>query len=419
MARRHSVWTQNRGVGSLADFKIRIPSQPDWGGTHEAIGSPRRPSRSAFRAAVSPHVPGLRSRSLLAALSLAALGALATACAGASAGRLADRPIRIVAEGRIPVRTAAGAGVVPLYVSRDWSAPRPEVTRAIVLLHGTLGRDVFVRMATELAGSREWSRDTILLAPQFLTDLDVASHRLPDDVLQWRLGSLGSGGDAASPAKISTFEALDAIVTRLADRARFPALARIVVAGHSGGGQMAHRYAIVGRGHDIATRVGIPVRYVIANPSSFLYFSDERPTPDGKFRPLDAASCPDFNRWRYGLRGAPAYVRGVRAAEREDAYARRDVVYLLGTADNDPSHFELDKSCMGEAQGPNRHARGVAYVRYLRERHPQNLNHRQWDVPAIGHDGDRMLTSPCGLAALYGGAPLPERCPRSGQVGGP
>jgi hypothetical protein len=348
------------------------------------------------------------------ALGAAALAALVTACATASGsgGRLVDRPIRIVAEGRLPVKTAAGAGVTPVYVSRDWSAARPEVSRAIVLLHGTLGRDVFVRMAAELAASRDWSRDTIFIAPQFLTDLDVASHRLGGDVLQWRLGSLGSAGEAVSPARISTFEVLDAVVSRLADRAMFPALARIVLAGHSGGGQMAHRYALVGHGHDIAARAGIPVRYVVANPSSYLYFSDDRPTPDGRLRPFDAASCPDFNRWRYGLRGAPGYVRRARTAELEDAYARRDVVYLLGTADTDPNHFELDKTCMGEAQGPNRHARGLAYVRYLRERHPQGLAHRQWDVAAIGHDGDRMLASPCGFAALYGVGPLPERCPR-------
>jgi len=30
------------------------------------------------------------------------------------------------------------------------------------------------------------------------------------------------------------------------------------------------------------------------------------------------------------------------------------------------------------------------------------LIHRECDVSGIGHDGDRMLTSPCGLAALFG-----------------
>jgi hypothetical protein len=28
-------------------------------------------------------------------------------------------------------------------------------------------------------------------------------------------------------------------------------------------------------------------------------------------------------------------------------------------------------------------------------------NHKLWDVNGIGHDGDKMLISPCGLAALF------------------
>jgi hypothetical protein len=28
-------------------------------------------------------------------------------------------------------------------------------------------------------------------------------------------------------------------------------------------------------------------------------------------------------------------------------------------------------------------------------------NHRVWDVAGVGHDGDKMLTSKCGLAALF------------------
>ena len=336
-----------------------------------------------------------------------------TAFGGCVTGpRFADKPVRNIADQRLTVRTAAGSGVAVLYVSRDWTVRQPEIARAIVLLHGTLGRDVFVRMASELAASRESGRDTILIAPQFVTLLDVSSHRLPDEILRWRLGSLGSGADAIGPAAINPFEVVDAIIGRLADRTIFPALGRVVIAGHSGGGQMAQRYAVVGHGDAVLAKAGIRARYVVANPSSYLYFSDERPTPDGRLAPFASSDCPSFNRWRYGLRRAPPYVGKATASDLERAYVKRDVVYLLGTGDIDPHHFELDTSCAGEAQGPHRHARGVAYVRYLRGRHPDGLTHRMWEVPAVGHDGDRMLLSTCGLAALYGGTDLPDRCDR-------
>jgi hypothetical protein len=77
------------------------------------------------------------------------------------------------------------------------------------------------------------------------------------------------------------------------------------------------------------------------------------------------------------------------------------VIYLLGTADTDPNHPALDKSCMAEAQGPNRYARGHAYFAALQNRYGTALRQAVYDVPGIGHDGDAMLTSACGLAALF------------------
>jgi len=56
---------------------------------------------------------------------------------------------------------------------------------------------------------------------------------------------------------------------------------------------------------------------------------------------------------------------------------------------------------MAEAQGPYRYARGHAYAAAMAERDAGTPNHRLWDVPDVGHDGDKMLTSPCGLAALF------------------
>jgi hypothetical protein len=50
----------------------------------------------------------------------------------------------------------------------------------------------------------------------------------------------------------------------------------------------------------------------------------------------------------------------------ERRYVGRDVVYLLGTADNNPNHWELDKSCAGEAEGADRYTRGVIFFAICR-----------------------------------------------------
>ena len=76
------------------------------------------------------------------------------------------------------------------------------------------------------------------------------------------------------------------------------------VAGHSGGAQVVQRYAIAGKGELALTGEGVGVRYVVANPSSYAYFSAERPEP------AIAAACPDYNHWKYGMEARPAYLAG-------------------------------------------------------------------------------------------------------------
>jgi hypothetical protein len=73
----------------------------------------------------------------------------------------------------------------------------------------------------------------------------------------------------------------------------------------------------------------------------------------------------------------------------------------LGTLDNDPKQRALGKTCMAEAQGPDRYARGHSYAATMQARDNGTPNHSVWDVPGVAHSGRKMLTSPCGLKALF------------------
>lgn len=337
-------------------------------------------------------------------LGLAAAAGVVLAALPLRAADEGPHPVKVVADQRLAVTTPAGTGALALYVSRDWSMPQPGVARAVIVIHGRLrNADVYnVSAGKALAAAGEAGRASILVVPQFLADIDAAAFHLPADTLRWSTAGWEGGADAKGPAPISSFAALDTILARLADRALFPDLKTVVVAGHSGGGQVVQRYAILGKGEATLTAAGIAVRYVVANPSSYAYFSADRPDGKGGFGPFaGAAACPGFDRWKYGMAHLPRYAGAATPAALEQAYIGRDVVYLLGTADTDPNHPALDRSCMAEAQGPYRLARGQAYVRYLRGRHPDGVRQRVLLVPGVGHDGDRMLTSACGLAALF------------------
>lgn len=320
----------------------------------------------------------------------------------ADLARAADQPVAAIGPASVEVATARGAGRVPLFVSADWTTPRPEVTRAVLVFHGIRRNadDYFREVDKIRTGLGEAAPSVLLIAPQFLNTIDVGVRGMAPDLLYWRDSDWSGGHDATAPAPISSFEAIDAIIARLADRRLFPNLRDVIVAGHSAGGQIVQRYAVVG-GAEQLIGSDVHLRYVVANPSSFLYFTPDRPNSDGRFAPFSDASCPAFNQWKFGFDGGlPRYV--VRDAKDYAAqFAKRDITYLFGDRDIDPDHPAIDKSCMARAQGLFRFARGHNYMNYLKYYFGAEFGPRWHDIPGVGHDQARMFGSACGLAALF------------------
>ncbi|CAD6551837.1 alpha/beta hydrolase [Paraburkholderia metrosideri] len=320
-----------------------------------------------------------------------------------------ERPVAVVASRHLTVTTRAGSGTVPVFANGDWLAPAREIKRAVILIHGRLRNadtyfDLAQRTCTLAGGS---AADTLLIVPQFLATADLDAHEVPSSTLHWEWTSWMGGAQAEGPAPISSFEVLDAIVQLLAASEQLASLAEVVIAGHSGGAQVAQRYAVVARDNASLDARGVGLRYVVANPSSYVYFDAVRPTASGGLAVFDAAECPSFNRWKYGLEDLPAYANGddgtASAEALETRYAQRDVTVLLGSADCDPQHPALDRSCAALTQGANRLERGLAYARYMAARHPQGpATHRAFVIDGVGHDANGMFGSARGLEALFG-----------------
>jgi pimeloyl-ACP methyl ester carboxylesterase len=199
--------------------------------------------------------------------------------------------------------------------------------------------------------------------------------------------------------RVSSFDVIDAVLARFADKTIFPNLKTVVLAGHSGGGQLVQRYAAVAKGDAPLLAAGIKVKWIVSNPSTYLYFTADRPTKDGKFGPFDDSQCQLFNLWKYGMDHPPRYVTG-SADQLEKAYLARDITYLLGGADNDPNLEALDKSCAAEAQGDSHLSRGTNYVHYLQFLHPQ-IPQKLLIVQGVGHDANKMFSSPMGLSEIF------------------
>lgn len=195
---------------------------------------------------------------------------------------------------------------------------------------------------------------------------------------------------------------LDDLIGYVTDPARAPNVKRVTVAGHSGGGQIVQRYAVLNNVDEAIRKRGIDLRYVIANPSSYLYFTPERPRGKG-FARYSTSVCPDYDHYKYGMVDMVPYAAGKTGRQLFNRYAQRHVTYLVGTHDNDPNHRVLDKLCGAEAEGPTRLDRARNYWRY--ERYlagRKRVNHQAHEVVGVGHEQAKMFGSRCGAQAVFG-----------------
>ena len=339
----------------------------------------------------------IRSAFLFAALVPAALAAQSRAVAPCTKAVTACE--RWITFGKGPARSK-------VYGTYALDVPNRAITRALIMVHGA-GRnaDHYFETSTGaafLAGALE---NTIVLAPRFAAARDtVAANEIlwPEGGNSWR-----GGGMSPTVSTISAFDLVDDIIKKLADKKTFPNLTKIVVTGHSAGGQFATRYEMANKVHNTP---GVAISYVVANPSSYAWPAAVRPLPTGNadpagadkealgpngekvnsnfsYGPFDATKAPKYNQWPAGLDNLAGYVAGMSEDQLKKQLVERPTTYLLGQVDVLPLGG-FDSSPTAMAQGPTRRARGEAFVKYVNE--TLGAKHNAIIVPECGHN-DRCI----------------------------
>ena len=332
-----------------------------------------------------------------------------SACSGGSSGvqpEMPDppdppaRPVPcIFANATCAERVGLGDGLfLPAYTTHLLTARHADVTSGLIVVHGNT-RDADNYFDTGLlavTGSGGTLGNTLVVAPHFQTSDDDPDSDEPFwSSAGWKRGHL-SRPEGPSP-RVSSYAALDRILQLLLDSSRFPALRQVVVAGHSAGGQVVHRYAATS-GEENEARAGVQFRYVVTNPSTYLYLGPERANGDGTFA-VPGAGCDDYDDWHYGLADRPSYPNAVDADTIRARIVRRDVRILLGDADT--LSASLDVTCGANLQGANRFVRGRTLVRFMAALDSANA-HTEMIVPGVGHSSRSMWTSEVGRGALFG-----------------
>jgi hypothetical protein len=221
---------------------------------------------------------------------------------------------------------------------------------------------------------------------------------LAENEVSWSCSgdSWRSGGVAVNGGTLTSFDFADVVLRALARREVFPNLRGIVLAGHSAGGQFANRYSMANR---VDETLGVPITYVVANPSSYAYLDDMRPVGDDPdFRPYpDRRNCTTYDTWPYGLQRRTGYAGTLTDEQLKQQLAAREVTYLVGQLDTLPL-AGFDSSCPAMAQGVNRLARGQAFAKYVQT---FGARHEFAVIPLCGHNARCMFTAEPALPILF------------------
>ena len=146
---------------------------------------------------------------------------------------------------RLTFSTGRSAGYI---ASAPLRQAQPQVQIAVLVVDGS-NRDDEGNFARIMAAARASGKGptTLVIAPRFKTadDQPAADEHVwtKDD---WPSGDLSHDGKDAA-GRLSSFAVLDRLFAELSDTTRFPGLRRIVLVGHSAGGQLVNRYVAVGR----------------------------------------------------------------------------------------------------------------------------------------------------------------------------
>lgn len=262
-------------------------------------------------------------------------------------------------------QSGAGSGAqtseIRTFSFRDWDGPeipvwsyRPAAAGPdapiLFVFHG-VRRDADRYLREWIPVAEAWG--VVVACPEF----SAASF---PGARSYNLGGVLDEAGQPRPAALWAFSAVEPMFQALRQRENMRTT-KLQLYGHSAGAQFVHRLMMF-------SPPASAERVIVANAGWYT-----RPRTD-----VD---------WPYGLRGAPI------TQQQLNAFLRRNITILLGTADNDPQHPSLNREPETLAQGPHRLARGEFYFSEAAAaaRSAQvRFGWRREYAPGVGHDNGKM-----------------------------
>ncbi|TMW68169.1 hypothetical protein Poli38472_007841 [Pythium oligandrum] len=280
------------------------------------------------------------------------------------------------------------------YISYNATIPASSYKHLVLVVHGQ-PRDVRSTMAgpIETRFAAEKTTGALIVGPLFQVAADANANCNADsrpippataNDATWTCSSWMQGRESTNNGP-SSFVALNNLLSKL--KQDFPSLSTASLVGFSAGGQFMQRYIAFSK-----IPSGVTAKFLVASPSSYLYFDSVRPSPVGKdwsacttndacsFSFATPTNCATSNQWKYGLDARPASVAGEAATLRSN-YVSANIIYVAGSQDTGSA----DDGCAAVVQGSGRLQRALAYAAYDRKYLATSKN-RKVVTPDCGHD---------------------------------
>jgi len=270
-----------------------------------------------------------------------------------------------------------------------------KIKRLILAIHSSnYNADLYVNNTHKVATLLHKEKTSLILAPQFITKSLLSKK---SDFLHWQTYPfLGSSRAIykGEKVRVSAFEVLDSLINKIIQSKQFENLKQVVLLGHSAGAQFVNRYAA----YKGSNSYSLPIRYIVMAPSSYLYFDKMRSKKGYKNKfEIPSVESVKYNKWAFGLEKLYEVHRRnkVDGSKMIENYKSCEVIYLVGSKDNDPNDATLSKKYGAILQGAHRLQRAKTYYRYLQKFYTKEIMKKQHFhiIKGVGHSSKALISS--------------------------
>ena len=252
-----------------------------------------------------------------------------------------------------------------------------EVKGAIITIHGHTRNadDYFDKMISVISGEN-LKDDVLIISPKFITLYEQSEESdwyWNTTSWKWGLQSYSS----FNGNNISTFELIDSLVSKLANKDLFPQLTDILLTGHSSGAAFVHMYSST-KFDNIYNNTNI--HFSVVNNQYFLHPDSTRLLSNGSLSVLE--NCEVYNKWPYGLDDLSPYMERIGEENSRNNFFSNKVDYFIAELDTDSG--DITSGCQYEFLGNNRYEKNMNYKTYMDLVYPSN-QHGFAIIPNLGH----------------------------------